>query len=787
MRAIRLAVRQLIEFVMRSGDIDNSYRSAKRMQEGIKAHQKIQSEYGSRYQKEVRFQDNTELEDVTFQVEGRADGVLEQEGRVLIDEIKSTTRSLADLDPEANQLHWAQAKCYAHFYCKQHQCERIDVQLTYVNLEEEPYVKKHCRTLRADELAGFYTDLLRRHLEFSKAILDWQNKRDESLETLRFPYKNYRPGQRKMAVAVYRTIEDSGRLFVDAPTGIGKTVSAMVPAISAIPAFGIKKIFYLTARTTTQREPGKALKLLEENGLLLKSVQLSAKERMCSNDSLSCNPQDCPAARGHFDRVNEAILDLFRHEHRLTKEVLFAYAQKHRVCPFELQLDMSDYSDFVLCDYNYVFDPRVYLRRAFDEEYEEVVLLVDEAHNLIDRGREMFSCELRRSEFEQMKDCFPAKRFKTVRRHLQKAIAVMNDFHLACGGGAHVSTEENPDTLYEEARALLSALDAYLSSEKKDVHYEAVREFGFHLLQYTRIFELWQEGFRNFLIHEQRSGGKADLTWRIQCIDTSRLLAQLLGRVRASVFFSATLTPMSFYTELLGGGAEAKSLHLESPFDRENLLLLSTDNLSTRYADRSRTLSRLIESIHLFVTAHAGNYMVFFPSYQYLEMAADAYRERYGESVLVQQRDSDDAARRDMLKRYEEEEDVVGFFVLGGLFAEGIDLVGEHLIGCAIVSVGMPGLSFERDVIRDYFDRKEQRGFAYAYTFPGFNKILQAAGRVIRSATDRGVVLLLDDRFSQPAYRRLFPRHWQHMRTLRTSEELADALQAFWQSEDTSV
>lgn len=447
---------------------------------------------------------------------------------------------------------------------------------------------------------------------------------------------------------------------------------------------------------------------------------------------------------------------------------------------------MSDYSDFVLCDYNYVFDPRVYLKRAFEDEYAEVVLLVDEVHNLVDRGREMFSCELHRPEFEQMKTCFSAKRFKTVRRHLQNAIEAMNDFHRACGGGEHISTGENPGTLYEEVRALLSALDTYLSSEKKDVYYETVREFGFRLLQYTRIFELWQEGFRNFLIHEERSGAKSDLTWRIQCIDTSQLLAQLLDRVRASVFFSATLTPMSFYTELLGGGTEAKTLHLESPFDRDNLLL-STDNLSTRYTDRSRTLSRLIERIRLFVTAHVGNYMIFFPSYQYLETAAAAYQERYGESILVQQRDSDDAARRAMLKRYEEEEDVVGFFVLGGLFAEGIDLVGEHLIGCAIVSVGMPSLSFERDVIRDYFDQKAQRGFEYAHTFPGFNKILQAAGRVIRSATDRGVVLLLDDRFSKPAYHRLFPRHWQHMRTLQTTEELADALQRFWQLENTSI
>ena len=800
MEQIQLAVRQLIEFVMRSGDIDSGYRSSRRMVEGIKAHQRIQKAYGPGYNKEVVFRHSLVLEDIRFDLEGRADGVFEAGDRVIIDEIKSTTRPLEDLDPGAYPLHWAQAKCYACMYCLQHDRSDIEVQLTYVNLDEEVLSRKFIQSFSRDDLEIFLKDLLRRYLDFSRALIAWQKKRDESIRRLRFPYPSYREGQRKMSVAIYQAIEEERRLFVEAPTGIGKTMSAVVPAISSIAALGVRKIFYLTARTTLQREAKKAVEVLTEKGLALKAVQITAKERICINEEVSCNPEDCPYAKGHFDRVNDAILDLFHREDLLSRELIVEYAEKHRVCPHEFQLDMSDFSDFVLCDYNYVFDPRVYLRRAFDEDNPATVLLVDEAHNLVDRGRDMYTADFRRSQIERLVDVFPKDRSPKLFRLLQKVLRRLEDLLRAVkegppllsdereeadysdskvlvkkgpaidwpsvlqrkreGGFFKMASRQSPDSLYFDLKGILTALDPFLSKEKEDPDYEEVLAMSFDLSAFTRIYELWQDGFVSLITEEEE-----DLVFRIQCVDTGDLFQNLLTKVRSAVFFSATLSPTPFYQDLLGGGPGALALHLDSPFPAENLRILQI-NYSTRYKDRPLTLGAIAEAVHYFLHSRAGNYMIFFPSYAYLDLFQARYRETYDDDLIIQGRFLTDSERKEILKAYEDRQGVKGFFVLGGLFSEGIDLSGEKLIGCGIVSVGLPGLSFERDVIRQFFDEKSGLGFDYAYTYPGMNKILQAGGRVIRTATDKGTILLLDDRFSTSRYRILMPKHWQQMETI---------------------
>lgn len=781
---IRIAVRQLIEFVMRSGDIDNSYRSNQRMLEGIRAHQEIQQAYGEGYTKEVVFRNKTVLEDIEFVVEGRADGLYESGDLVIIDEIKSTTRPLEDVEADHHPLHWAQAKCYAYFYCLDMDRETIDVQLTYVNLDEEIVAKKFQQTFSRDELEAFYLDLLSRYLVFSRLIVDWREKRNESITHLRFPYPDYREGQRQMSVGIYQAIEQKAKLFIEAPTGIGKTMSAIVPAVSAIKNLGINKIYYLTAKTTTQREPERAIHLLTQNGLALKSVRITAKEKICLNDVVSCNPEDCPYAKGHFDRVNAAILDLFENENQLGFSTIQDYAEKHQVCPHEFQLDMSDYSDFVLCDYNYVFNPRVYLRRAFDNAQSDHLFLVDEAHNLVDRGREMYSAEISSRDLERLIEIFDARveelasgsvgdvkskirSYRAAIKKAKKAMDLIESFYNELGSHKEIATPDHPDDLYFELKGLLTSLDFFLAKERQDPDYEEVQNLSFVYSTFTKIDETWKDGFLNLI----RVDDEDHILWKIKCVDTSDLFEDILKRARSTIFFSATLSPTNFYVELLGGGDNALQMHMDSPFAEENLQIYQA-NLSTRYRDRRHTAEALAAYIHGFINQDEGNYMVFFPSYAYLDQIAQFYQEKYADPILVQGPSSSHRDRRKLLKEFETGTNVKGFFVLGGVFAEGIDLVGDQLVGCAVISVGMPGVSFEQNVMKSFFDTKQGNGFDYAYTYPGMTKIIQAAGRVIRSADDKGKLLLLDDRFSTYKYRQMMPRHWKKIREIASPDEL---------------
>lgn len=781
MEKVKLGVRTLIEFVMRSGDIDSAYRSGLRMQEGIKAHQRIQKSYGSEYKSEYFFRNTTVIENIEFEVEGRADGFMEKDGAFLIDEIKSTTRPLESLGEEDRPLHWAQAKCYGYFCCKDENIEGIDIQLTYVNLDEEALTKKFKKHFTFEELEEFYRGLLLRYLEFSKMLVENRKDRDLSLSGLEFPYEEYRPGQRKMSVGVYQAIEEGIKLFVEAPTGIGKTISTIYPSLISMSSLGVEKIFYLTARTSTQREAISALKLLREISLHLKSLVITAKEKICLNDRLLCEPNSCPYAKGHFDRVNEAILDIYSHEDDINRDVVVEYAEKHMVCPHEFQLDISDYCDFVICDYNYFFDPKVYLRRAFDSSDLQTVILVDEAHNLVDRGREMYSAEIRKSEFERLMEYFKEKKeaeedkkrkavYKKIYDKAKDCVKEIEKFFLDNGNPVEMATEEEDDEIYDKLKSLSRALDSYLSKEREEEEYEAVRDVFFNISSYCKIEEVRLEGFLNVLLQE-----KEDLVWKIRAVDPSQLFEAILSRVRASIFFSATLSPLSFYTKLLGGSKNSAIMRLESPFDPDNLKIYQY-SLSTRWKDRKNTLDELVLVVNEYIKSVSGNCMVYFPSYAYLKQFEDAYINIIGEDnckdILVQKSGLDATQRKEIIRKYLEEDGVVGFFVLGGLFSEGIDLPGNSLKGVAVVSVGLPGVSFEQNIIRDYFEKHLGKGYDFAYTYPGMNRVLQAAGRVIRDEKDKGTVLLVDDRFAQIRYRRLYPKHWKGIEYYNNFEEL---------------
>ena len=781
---VRISVRNLIEFVMRSGDIDNSFKSNDRALEGIIAHNKIQGEYDKNYRKEVSMINTTKLEDVTFIVSGRCDGLFESGDVQMIDEIKSTTRLIDDLDPEINQMHWAQAKLYGYFYMEENKTKSIDVQLTYINLDED-YVKRHKITFSYEELKDFYLKILHKYLDFSKRIVKWREIRDESLKEVPFPYEEYRKGQRKMSVGIYQAILEKKNLFIDAPTGIGKTMSSLYPSVKAIGEKLGEKVFYLTARTTTQNEAVKAISLLKDKGGRLKTTVITAKEKSCINDEkVKCNPKDCPYAKGHFDRINDAIIDLYENEDLLDNSTIQIYAEKHKVCPFEFSLDMSIYSDVIICDYNYAFSPGVYLKRFFEESTDPYIFLIDEAHNLIDRGKDMYSSSLSKEYIKESKDLIPKKN-KKIREEIGKLLGKFEDIEYELKDDENYIKnkqsyrKEKIEEIDEIITQILTNMDKFLAKERTYEHYNEVLDFYFYLNEYERISEIYQDGYLTTL-----EKIKDDFIVSLKCIDTSNIFEQLLKRSRSAILFSATLTPIEYYMELLGGGKDSLSMHLQSPFDKDNLLLMNQASLSTRYKDREKTKDEIVDFIHEFITSKKGNFFVYFPSYRYLEKIYESYMEKYNDDILLQERFMSSDDRKVFINSFREDSNIKAFGVLGGIFAEGIDLVGERLIGVCVVSVGMPGLSYERKLIQEYFDEKENKGFDYAFTYPGINKVLQGAGRVIRSEKDKGIVLLIDDRFNQTRYKKLYPKHWSNMKYIRTIDEMKIELDNFWRGND---
>lgn len=775
---VRISVRAMVEFVMRSGDIDNTFVSNARAIDGIRAHQKIQSSYGDNYYPEVVLRHNTTLGGIDFRVDGRCDGILLEDGEVTIEEIKSTTRDLLELNENSNPLHWAQGMCYAYFYGVEQRRSEVKVQLTYYNIETEE-IRRFLKTVTIEELQIFYEGLLMRYLEFSKRLAAWRSERQRTSQELKFPFSEYRKGQREMAVAVYSAIEGKKNLFVDAPTGIGKTMSALFPAVKALGTEVIDKIFYLTPRTTTKQEAEKATFFLTDRGLKFKSCVVTAKDRICTNDEVSCNPKACPYAKGHFDRVNDAIIDLMDNEDLLNQQVIERYAVKHRVCPFEFQLDMTVYSDLVICDYNYAFDPQVYLRRFFEGTNERYVFLVDEAHNLVDRGRVMFSAEFHLSDFEEMLSVLPETDRPAVRL-LERGIKTMINWHGETGKKEEYYTEEHQEIFAKIAKGLTSKLEPFLIKEKDHEDYDKVLNFYFLMNRYMRIDEYYGKGFVTIL-QKQEDG---DLMVKIFCVDTSKLFKEILKRAASTVFFSATLTPMSYYQDVLGGGEEDLRLHLPSPFAREHMLLVSAVDVSTKYHDRERSIDPICHYIHTATQKKKGNYFVFFPSYRYLDQIVRRYEALYGSgNLVVQDASMTEGARREFIAAFQSDTELLGFVVLGGVFAEGIDLTGERLLGSIVISVGLPGLSLEINMIKAYFDGEKGSGFEYAYQFPGMNKVLQGAGRVIRTPTDKGVVLLIDDRFQTRRYRELYPKHWQHMDYVKSTIALEALLDGFWGTE----
>ena len=776
----RIAVRELVEHALRSGDIEFGFLSTTRPVEGIRAHQRVQKARPDNYLSEISVSYHVETEQFLVEVRGRIDGVYcdlesSKPEMVIIDEIKSTSRDLDRLQEDGNPVHWAQAKCYAYIYAAEEGLDEVGVQLTYYHLESGR-MREFLRAFTLEELKRDFDGFIERYLEWAKEVAVWSGVRDESIRRLDFPFASYRRGQRQMAVDVYRTIRNSGQLIVQAATGIGKTMAALFPAVKAIGEGHSEKIFYLTARTTGRKAAQKALDELKQRGLRAKSITLTAKDKICFNPDSLCSAEECEFAKGHYDRIGEAMKCLFETDSH-TREVIEDNAKRYRVCPFEFSLDLTLWGDCIICDYNYAFDPRVYLRRFFLEARGDYTFLVDEAHNLVDRSREMFSAEIRKQPFLDLRRRIKGE-LPRVHKSMGKINAWMVKARKKCEEEGDSLSEKNPPSdLFPLLRDFAVFSERWLSLNLRTDCREELLDLYFTVTGLLRVADQYDESYVTCFARE-----KSDLSLKLFCLDPSGQLREALKRCGAAVFYSATMTPSDYFKDLLGCERLAGRLVLPSPFPAENLGLFIADGISTLYRQRERTKQKVADAILAMVEHKKGNYLMYFPSYEYMTLVYDALCERKLELETVIQTPAMGEAERDaFLERFAQENKrtLVGFAVMGGIFGEGIDLVGDRLSGVAVVGVGLPGISMETELIRDYFTRLSDTGFEYAYLFPGINRVLQAAGRVIRTDSDRGVVLLIDQRFSTPRYRSLLPAEWRPVRA-RHEEQLEAGLGRFW-------
>ena len=780
---IRISVRNLVEFILREGDIDNRTGGGpdpENMQMGSRIHRKIQRQMGSEYQAEVPLKTEIACDGFILKVEGRADGLIHTKEQVMVDEIKGVLREL-DRVPEPVGVHLAQAKCYACIVAEQEGLEEIGVQMTYCQMETEE-VKRFQYSYQSSELKAWFDEVIRQYEKWAKFQIEWRKARNASIKGIEFPFP-YRKGQRDLAVSVYRTISRKKKLFIQAPTGVGKTISTVFPAVKAVGEELGEKIFYLTAKTITRTVAEQAFETLREQALKFKVITLTAKEKICFCEETNCNPDDCPYAKGHFDRVNDAVYELLTEADVMSREVLEAQARKYKVCPFEMALDVSTWVDGVICDYNYVFDPDAQLKRFFAEgSAGEYLFLIDEAHNLVERGRQMYSAEVCKEDFLAVKKLVKGEAPRFAKR-LEACNKILLTMKKEC---ENYKVLDHISHLGLQLMNVMTEADQYLEEcADKEVR-ETVLDFYFQVRSFLNIYDCLDENYVTYT--EYQEDGRFLL--KLFCVNPAANLQKCLDKGNSAIFFSATLLPIQYYKKLLSTEKDNYAIYIDSSFDTEKRLLMNSVDVSTRYTMRSKEMyHRYAEYIFRTVKVKMGNYLIFFPSYRFLE---DVYQEFAGllaekeeeMDLVIQQQHMDEEERENFLRAFEEgrENSLIGFGVLGGIFSEGIDLTNEKLIGTMIIGTGFPQVCNEREILKNYFDQKGLSGFDYAYRYPGMNKVLQAAGRVIRTEDDHGVILLLDERFQKEKGKEIFPKEWADCERCRL-DLVEEKIRLFWEKQ----
>lgn len=815
---VKTSVRHLVEFLFRGGDITTGSSvsaSPEAMLEGSRLHRKIQRGQKATYQSEVPLKMEWQEEGYDLVLEGRADGIdktevnkdrlsdvdgmnqtesdeeklqhvigmnqieSNEEKLTYVDEIKCVYRDVEEIE-EADILHLAQAKCYAYMYGVKQDLEKIGVQITYCHLETEQ-IKRifYCYTM--GELSLWFAEVLDAYRMWAAYYVEAREKRNASIQALQFPF-SFRPGQKKMTAIAYQAMENKKHIFLQAPTGVGKTISTLYPALKELGAENAENIFYLTAKTITRTVAEDTIKLLKKQGLFLSAVTITAKEKICIQEEMQCNPESCERAKGHFDRINEALYALLTAECEISQENILLFAEKYKVCPYELSFEAAVWADCIICDYNYVFDPHVNRKSLIEGSLRQNIYLIDEAHNLLDRAREMYSADIAKSDFK-----VPKKYFKDRNRFLFKklgnCVMALRKLEKQAQDGTRFSLHENADAMYFPIFHLIGPLEEYLADHDNFSEREEIVEFYFKLTHFYMMLDSMDSGYE---IYSEKRG--RDFLLRLFCVNPSDKLEEYIENSRSSIFFSATLLPVQYYRQLLGGN-RFEAYQIASPFAKENRLLAITEDVTSRYTRRGEwEYGKMIRYLELCLEKKAGNYMIFFPSYEMLTSVygmAEQSNLALVSELIVQEPSMEERSREAFLEKFREQsgKPLIGFCVLGSIFSEGIDLTGNSLIGVLIVGTGLPQICNEREVIRAYFDRQQKKGYDYAYRYPGMNKVLQAAGRVIRTAEDVGTILLMDERFLERDNQSLLPEEWESYYAVNRNN-CGQVLENFWNGLD---
>ena len=772
-KALQLSVHELVDFLLRTGDIDNRVFNSSTMQEGTLIHALYQSRQASNYVSEYFLSEHFKVEDFDITLEGRADGIIDLGSTAVIDEIKSTVVPLEEYYEEQKDWHLGQAKCYALMYAHEKGYSSVSIKLTYIHQVDKSTLVKTFDYLTS-ELEKDIIYLLSQYIDFFRIIFNKKIERNKSAKDVKFPFQSFREGQKELAKYTYGIAQKGGILFVEAPTGIGKTISTLFPSVKAFASGDNNKIFYLTAKTSGKEMAFNAAKLLLGNGLKASAIEILAKEKVCFCPGKACNPDECPYAKGYFTKIRKIIRDSILNRNLFSSEDIIEIAKHESICPFELSLDLSLYNDIIVCDYNYFFDPIVYLKRFFDSDASNVLVLVDEAHNLVPRARSMYSASFDSFTYKQVKHSlihFEHKKFKNAQKRMTK---FFNQFKEFPHGNTKIDFLKSSD---------IKAIENYLvacsdiNKNHHDVVTDEFTDFYFELNKFIKILDLHDE---SFALYVNKKNDK-DCVINLFCIDPSQHIKRTIDQVKGKIFFSATLSPVDYYINVIGGYKSNPMLLLPSPFKKENLKLLVAPKISVRYKNRKETAPLVANYIKEFISHKVGNYFVYVPSYEYLNLLLP-YLQSDDFELLVQEKDMKEEEKDSFLSCFVENpsKTMLGIAVLGGAFAEGIDLEGERISGVAVVGVGLPQLCFERDLIKDYYDKTKKKGYEYAYISPGINKVMQALGRVIRSEKDRGIALLIDDRYLTEEYHDLFKTTYSHYEVVTSIDDIKEQVENFW-------
>ena len=771
MTELQVAVADLARFCHRRGDLDHRFTPSPTAEQGVAGHQRLYARRPAGYRREFPVEYLHQEERLRLILRGRADGYDPAQG--LVEEIKTCRVDPAGIPAAVWDMHLAQGRLYAaviaaaqHGSCGPDESPARQVRLTWFNIDTE-HEYSQTESYTRDELASFLADTLERFAQWMRTLAALRSARDASLRALAFPHGDFRPGQRAIAELTYKCIDQGGQLLVEAPTGIGKTAAVLYPALKALATGKHDKVVFVTARTVGRRTVEATLHQFRGAGYRGTALSLTAKESICLSPGRACHPDDCPYARGYYDRLPAALAAAVQ-EPALRRQELEALGRRFAVCPYQLSLDLLPWVDVIVADQHYVFSLSAVLNTLMQSRARRWSVLLDEAHNLPDRARGMYSAKLTRAGLlaarAQLAGGTAGKHGKALRLHLDRINRVLLSLQKSPWVEAEFDARAAlPDALPRALREFTGAT-AQQSAEQPALlqRHPALMAFFFDALQFLRVSEQWGDDYR---LELRRGSARQSLCVTLNCLDPARLLARRHRSAHSLTAFSATLSPLPWTRSRLGLEQGAVTTRTASPFACDQLQVLLATDVDTRFTRRGASLPALARRLRQWLAREPGNCLLYFSSYGYLhdglQAMADA-PELARRTVWVQCPQQSDSGREQLLELLARRRDVAAFCILGGVFGEGIDLPGEQLSSVVVVGVGLPQVNRDTRQLQDWYQQRYGAGFEYAFVYPGMQKVDQALGRVVRRMEDRGSALLIDSRYRQRQYRELLPPWWHY-------------------------